>query len=213
MKTGTLENSSGQSAYTAVPSKIYQAYTNTYAELYNINFIWVPLISLPVTVDTNNNLLLCRFSASFRARVIHGPTNVQKVSFRIQVDGSTILSWTVSQTTQSALEWAMANMERVSSPLSDGAHTITVDWGSDALSDPNYKGTWDNVTSYVIGDIVYQNGLDTYVAIADNTNEEPSTHPGSWAFDGASNVAQTEMNDGGDFFGNGAVLTVQEVQP
>ena len=59
--------------------------------------------------------------------------------------------------------------------------TLTVPWNDVLPSNASFfwMGTWNSLTSYVVGDVVVFNGVN-YVATADNTGLEPDTNPSSW---------------------------------
>lgn len=51
-----------------------------------------------------------------------------------------------------------------------------------------FAGQWATVVNYVVTDVVTFNG-SSYIAIANNVNSEPDTHPGSWALLAAAGAA------------------------
>ena len=56
-------------------------------------------------------------------------------------------------------------------------------------------GDWDNVTNYVVGNVVYYNG-NSYVAIQDNINKLPQTYPNYWQLFSASGSNGTSGTSG-----------------
>ncbi|MFI5299114.1 MAG: hypothetical protein ACHREM_13540 [Polyangiales bacterium] len=143
----------------APPFPELEARTGAAGPLTDTGFTWTNLLTLSYTLSNAANQLRVAADIAYRAIITNDVQNPVKGCFRLTVDGAEIVTWCKTSTVQGGLSFESTSMTVLSGALAAGAHTIDLDWGTDATS---------------------------------------------------AATESIQVDDAGDFFGNQAVLRVQE---